>query len=292
MQRFLSPHELAQTVGVSESSVKRWVDEGQLEVTRTIGGHRRIALREALRFIRERRLPVVDPQTLGVADLVRLRPSPAADSDSSLQEALLEGRGEEVRGLTLAMYLSGRDVAGICDGPLTAAMHRVGGFWKDGPDGIHLEHRATELCAQTLYYLGALLPAPQPRAPLALGGALESDPYRLPSLMVATTLASLGWREMNLGPNLPLDGLLAAVELHSPALVWLSCSTPVLPEQHTRGLRKAAQVLADRGVELVVGGRGWLPEFVSESSLPTVWFIRTLRELAAFAEGLRIGEKK
>ena len=292
MQRFLSPHELAQTVGVSESSVKRWVDEGRLTVTRTIGGHRRIGLREALRFIRETRLPVVDPQPLGVPDLVHLKPSPAPDADAALQEALLAGRGEEVRGLTLAMYLSGRDVAGICDGPLTAALHRVGMLWKEGPAGIHREHRSTELCAQTLYYLGALLPTPQTQAPLALGGALESDPYLLPSLMVATTLASLGWRAMNLGPNLPFDALLAAVDLHSPDLVWLSCSVPVLPEQHTRALRKAARVLADRGVELVVGGRGWLPASISESPLQTVRFIRTMRELAAFAEGLRIGEKK
>ncbi|HEX9106572.1 MAG TPA: MerR family DNA-binding transcriptional regulator, partial [Longimicrobiales bacterium] len=49
---YLSPRELAEAVGVSESSLKRWADRGVLAVERTAGGHRRIPLGEAVRFIR------------------------------------------------------------------------------------------------------------------------------------------------------------------------------------------------------------------------------------------------
>ena len=38
----LSPRELAEAVGVSESSLKRWADRGRVHVHRTEGGHRRI----------------------------------------------------------------------------------------------------------------------------------------------------------------------------------------------------------------------------------------------------------
>jgi len=39
--RQLSPRELAEALGVSESSLKRWVDAGKIAASRTEGGHRR-----------------------------------------------------------------------------------------------------------------------------------------------------------------------------------------------------------------------------------------------------------
>jgi MerR family transcriptional regulator, light-induced transcriptional regulator len=50
----LSPKALAAAIGVSESSLKRWADEGRLAAERTAGGHRRIAVAEAVRFVRRR----------------------------------------------------------------------------------------------------------------------------------------------------------------------------------------------------------------------------------------------
>lgn len=38
-----SPKEVAQRLGVSESSVKRWLDQGVVPVLRTAGGHRRVS---------------------------------------------------------------------------------------------------------------------------------------------------------------------------------------------------------------------------------------------------------
>ena len=50
----LASGPLVDALGVSESSVKRWVDGGDLVAQRTAGGHRRIARGEALRFARTR----------------------------------------------------------------------------------------------------------------------------------------------------------------------------------------------------------------------------------------------
>ncbi|MED5508142.1 MAG: DNA-binding protein, partial [Planctomycetota bacterium] len=54
-------------IGMSESSLKRWVDRGLLESTRTAGGHRRIRVKEAVRFIRDRQLVVSAPEKLGLS---------------------------------------------------------------------------------------------------------------------------------------------------------------------------------------------------------------------------------
>jgi hypothetical protein len=52
-----------------------------------------------------------------------------------------------------------------------------------------------------------------------VGGALESDPYVVPSLTVELTFLDLGWRAVNLGPEMPVAGLVAAVPEYRPRLV-------------------------------------------------------------------------
>ena len=69
MKNVLSPKELGSAIGVSESSLKRWADDGRLRVARTAGGHRRIELREAVRFIRASGFTVQRPELLGLAEL-------------------------------------------------------------------------------------------------------------------------------------------------------------------------------------------------------------------------------
>jgi MerR family transcriptional regulator, light-induced transcriptional regulator len=286
-QRFLSPKELAIAIGASESSLKRWADNGQLVVMRTAGGHRRIALTEAVRYIRQHGLPVVHPQLLGLGDLpsVSARPMAQAGADRALIAALKDGRADEVRGLLLGMYLAGRDVADLCDGPLTDAMHQVGDLWKHGPEGIHVEHRATHVCLQALHQLHGLFPPPEADAPLALGCAPEGDPYMLASLMAATVLAAGGWQEMNLGPNLPALALMAAIRVHRPALVWVSCSVEAAARDTARQMRQVITYLAQRHVPVLMGGRGL--EGAVLDAMPGAQMTRSMAEVAAFARGLR-----
>ena len=64
-----SPRKIADALGVGESTVKRWIDAGRLEADRTLGGHRRVALDEVLRFVREEGTDVVYPEALGLDGL-------------------------------------------------------------------------------------------------------------------------------------------------------------------------------------------------------------------------------
>src|SRR5919107_6359167 len=54
--KFLTTRRLARLWLVSEATVKRWADTGQLKSARTAGGHRRFPLSEVLRFQAERGL--------------------------------------------------------------------------------------------------------------------------------------------------------------------------------------------------------------------------------------------
>ena len=288
MDVFLSPREMARVIGSSESSLKRWADEGLLEVSRTGGGHRRIAVAEALRFIREMGFPVVDPQPLGMIKKGHLQSAAQENADELLRASLMAGDMETTRGLLMAMYLQGRDVAELCDGPLTLAMRSVGELWKEGPGGIHREHCATEVCAQALHYLAGRFPKAKADAPVAVGGSMEEDPYMLPSLMAATCLRAMGWQAINLGANLPFSALESALAFYGPGveLAWLSCSVGKLAAGQEKRLSKLAQRVGEMGIELVVGGRGWASGAVQAAGAR---YAGNMREMTAYAAGLGKG---
>ena len=47
------PGQLAELLGVSADTVRRWCDEGRMETVRSEGGHRMVEGRELARFVRE-----------------------------------------------------------------------------------------------------------------------------------------------------------------------------------------------------------------------------------------------
>jgi MerR family transcriptional regulator, light-induced transcriptional regulator len=257
-ERSFSPRELADAIGVSESSVKRWVDAGELVAARTAGGHRRIALPEAVRFIRARQMSVVEPAILGLADIAHVPASLAAAPVTAdlLVDVLTGVHAEQARALVVSAYLRGEPLAPLCDGPVREAMHGVGEAWKQGRRGIAVEHSAVDLFVQAFSQIRTLVPPPPLDAPRAVGGALAGDPYLLPSLMASTILADLRFSVTNLGPDTPADVLAAAALERKAHLVWLSVSVPAEEGLVRREADALAERLAPSGAEIVLGGRG------------------------------------
>lgn len=269
---------------MSESSVKRWADEGRIRAERTAGGHRRIALGEAVRFARAAGLSVVRPELLGVTAVQAGRargPARREDAAGALHSALVEDRSEEATGLIVSMYVEGASPGWIFDVPVREALERVGELWRHEPEGIFLEHRATETVLAALAELRSLIPD-RPGAPLALGGGYAGDVYRVPSAMAALVLAEAGYRVRDLGPDTPADAIVAAVEHYRPSLVWLSFSvSPADPAAAARGLERIAGALESGSV--LVGGRGSADLPAVED--PRVLRLSTMAELAAYARG-------
>ena len=292
MKQVLSPRELADAIGVSESSLKRWADDGLLVVSRTAGGHRRIAITEAIRFVRESGLPVLKPHVLGIRDpgAVSALEAPHAVTNDAVRQALLAGDAERARGLIMSLYLGGMSVAEICDGPIAGAMREIGELWKHGPEGIFVEHRASDVCVQALSHMRALLPPPPDNAPVAMGGSLDGDNHMLPSLMAAVVLASDGWRETNLGGNTPPEVFAIAAKQSGAKLVWISCSVDQSAEALMPRIRQVAAALEPTGATLTIGGRG-VPKKLRDLP-PRTHLVASMSELQAFARGMVVGSGK
>ncbi|MFW5972582.1 MAG: B12-binding domain-containing protein, partial [Bacteroidota bacterium] len=251
----LSPKDLARLIGVSESSVKRWVDGGLIDVTRTVGGHRRITVPEALRFIRANDLRMMQPELLGLPDINWL-PDALRDGplDHALYDLLTAGEASAVRGLLIERWTAGDSLAALFDEAVAPALNRIGEIWQHGPEGIYVEHVATNICIDAVTHLQALLPVPGDDAPVAIGGAAPGDPYFIPSLMTAAVLSESGIRAINLGADTPPDALDAAVAHHKPRLVWVAVASEYEPESLRALADDLVLRMTARGIDVIAGG--------------------------------------
>lgn len=286
MKSLVSPKELANAIGVSESSVKRWADEGMVKASRTVGGHRRIALAEAIRFIRQIRATVVRPEILGLSEMASSaeKVNPDRQNGESLFAALERGDATLCRGMIQAMYVSGQSVAQICDGPVREAMVRMGELWLHQEWGIAVEHRATDICIQAVNQLRFLQVPPPDDAPIAVGCAADDDPYMLPSLMCAAVVAEAGFRDVNLGPRTPIRILHNAVEHYQAALVWVTVSWSTELARITSEISSLARELRKRSIPMVVGGRQLAS--ASPSDLAGVTLAHSMTQFDLFARGV------
>ncbi|MEQ9455065.1 MAG: excisionase family DNA-binding protein [Phycisphaeraceae bacterium] len=238
-KHYLTTKEMAQAIDVSPSTLKRWVDLGNIRAPRTAGGHRRIPIEEAIRFIRTSGLPIRDPNAVGLPELAEAMkngpasvasfPSDQGDSSSMhpVSEALKSGDIVKFRGVLLSFYVKDASVAGLCDGPLGPYYSAKPASKSPTPGEVAIRHRGVDLCVQGLNHIRRLQPKPADDAPRALGGAAPGDPNTIGSLMAATLLAYLGWEDTNFGASLPIDALMEAAQEQPPRLIWLTVSMPV-----------------------------------------------------------------
>lgn len=285
MHSVLSTGQLAEAVGVSESSVKRWIDDGRIAASRTAGGHRRVGVEEAARYIRAAGLTVHRPERLGLPELSTYARRTATDDSvgETLFEYLTHGRTAAAAGLLQARFLAGASVAQLADGPVAQAMTRVGELWLSSETGILIEHRATETALGALTRLRALL-LPVLDGPVAVGCAPSGDPYVLPSLAAAAVVEDEGFRAVNLGPETPLDTLAAGAKAFGARLVWISFSSAPAAGRLRRQVLNLAKRVVSSGAVLVVGGAR-----VDELALGRekgVLVGHTMAELRAVAHGL------
>lgn len=141
--RLMSTGDVAEVLGVSEATVKRWSDAGTLSCIRTPGGHRKFRLRDIAMHLASRRGPV------------RANDVPPTEGDKDVDElvsALLVGDLERVSGIVAAARLQRASMASIVDTVLYPAVERVRAACVAGRCEQFHEHIAmntvVEVCAR------------------------------------------------------------------------------------------------------------------------------------------------
>ena len=250
MPDLLTPKQVAQAIGVSESSLKRWCDRGLIDIVRTPGGHRRMTPAGVVAFLRQRNQPLVRPELLGLPSNTGKSQRMLNRAADQLQEALAMGDEEMARQVVLGLYVAGYRLCKIFDLVFAHAYHQIGDRWQSHQIEIYQERRAVEIGLRILGEIRRMLPSAPENAPVAIGAACEPDPYQLPTTFAELTLRASGWRATNLGASLPFTTLEAALVRYRPHLFWLSVSsvpdTKRFVTQYSRFFKQSPEVPCTR----------------------------------------------
>src|SRR5579883_1359620 len=255
----LRTQQVAQALGVSASTVKRWVDRGILSATRTAGKHRLIPRSEAVRLAQRLKLPLAGREVLvgtdatvvqGIDDRVR----------NGLTKALQAGDAPRATGLIRGVVASGLGAVALADQLISPVMERIGDGWEVGELDVFQEHQASHIVTAALTGLidGAARRR-NPQAPLAVGATPEGDYYQIALLLGELVLRELGWDVRNLSVNLPMRSLIQAVRGCRSRLVYLSVNHLVDEDRFAREYHVFGQAAASRGTAVVLGGRALGP---------------------------------
>lgn len=254
MKELLSPNQVAKAIGVSESSLKRWADQGRITTVRTAGGHRRLPVNSVLEFVRSQGLELVDASILGLPAATGSGTRTLDRGRESLVQAYRNGSFDSCLQVVVDLYMVPYGVAEIFDAVVQPALAEVGHRQAEGDMEIYQERRGIEFTARTLHELSRMIPPAELTCPKAVGGTLDGDPYTTATKMAELVLRSVGYRAVTLGNELPFETMKQAVDDESPAMMWVSVSAIRDADRFTERVNDLYRHCVDRGTSLVLGG--------------------------------------
>ena len=277
--------QVAEALGVGVSSIKRWTDEGRLESTRTIGGHRRYSVEAVHRFAQSKELPL---------DKLPRIETPPPDSQieelssqqirSELLEALRIGDAALARQLIAYPISTLADRSAYLDRVLGESLRLIGEGWAEGNWSVDEEHRASYIISDVLDRMRPSAPSSPERKKRAVLAAPPGELHDLPLRMVRLVLEWSGWTTDYYGADVPWGALEHAVTRRPPDLLVLSART----SQPFDGI-DFEQILREcqiRRIRVAIGGE-WARGGVHRETGYTRF--RTLRGFESWLRGLERG---
>lgn len=283
MNRLLSPKQVAQAIGASESSLKRWCDQGLLETVKTAGGHRRIALHEVLKFAREQNHEVLEPSLLGIPASEDRKARRVPQCAARFTEALLADNEASCRSIVFDLLLAGHPLSHIFDDVVAVALRNIGEKWECHKAEIYQERCACQTVVRILHEILGQQPPPAPHR-LALGATIDGDHYTLPVTMSKVVLRAAGWDARLLGTSIPLASMALAIKDRQPQLFWLSVSHIADESEFWVGFQSLMKAAAKARTTVVVGGRALTAEM--RSHMAGAEYCESMRQLEAYAQAL------
>ncbi len=282
MEKLLTTKEVAKVLQSSESSVKRWCDQGTLNAVRTPGGHRRVPMASVLEFARSKGKIEPAAELLGIAPTAEAIMKASA-SHKTLVDAFLADDTKTAEAIILSAFANGMSIEKIADDLVAPAMEEIGHGWETGTVAIHKERRACGMVEQALARIASSMPPLSEDAPKAIGATLQNDHYTLASKLGALTLQQNGWDARLLGSNLPMYAIVRAVNEWQADMLWLSFSHVDAEQSMINEFNEIAQPLIERGISIVIGGR--CADFPLRNKLVYTFYGTSMRSLASFSRG-------
>ncbi|HQR37651.1 MAG TPA: helix-turn-helix domain-containing protein [Blastocatellia bacterium] len=266
LEKLFSTTEVARMWNVSESTVKRWADSGDLVCIKTRGGHRRFSLDEISQFQRKQGFDAAGSIASSEGgssepaseELERALARPSLPDLARLVERrALEGDSTGLRAILARAYLRGVTPVDLFELVVAEAMHSTGEQWMRGELTVADEHVATRTTVDAMTRLVPELIRKPSNGRTAVVGCPEEELYEVASRSIASLLELEGWRVIALGMNTPFFSFRDAIAKYLPHLVCISSTLMIDIERHAReynGLYESAEAC---GARVAIGGAGF-----------------------------------
>jgi excisionase family DNA binding protein len=251
----LTPRQVAKALNLSESTVRRLCDRGQLPSRTTAGGHRRITVGSVLAYARERGLVVTDYGALGAA-AAGGRPADSAELARRFLGAARAGDHRTAEVLLKERIIAGDEPAAVFDDIVAPALHELGALWERGVVEVYEEHRASGAVILALASLQSMLQREAIDSPIAMATALSGDNNLIAPTMATITLRACGYAVVALGSDTPATSIAKAVENLKPLLLAVSLSHVGSEDGAVGSIEIISRVAVQHDCRLALGGRG------------------------------------
>lgn len=257
----LPTREVSALLGVTETTIKRWADEGKIPCVRTPGGHRKFSLSDVAAFAESQglRLAGVQPPPMTSQQLEQLQIGVALRDYGRIagvvKEEALQGDRKGLNELLLYLFKHHYTLPQVADEILRPAFLEIGERWMAGTLKVNQEHAASAALEDALVLSTASLHRKPTRNMLALCVCPAHEFHEIGLRCLASSLEVEGWKVRYIGPNTPLDDIAAQLRTFRPALVCVSVTIVRHWDMLIGGLEHLRNATHAINGILIVGGR-------------------------------------
>lgn len=132
-------------------------------------------------------------------------------------------------------------------------LYKVGDLWQSGELRVANEHLGSSVIRGFLFNILESY-SESDSAPIVVSATPRGQDHELGAMIVGVVAASVGWKVVYLGPNLPVEEIAAVADSLDAKVVALSIVYPNDDPQLKKDLTKLKRMLPDN-ISLIVGGR-------------------------------------
>ncbi len=258
----LSTTDVAALLKVNESTVKRWTEKGTLRCFKTHGGHRKYTRKDVAEFIERFGFEVDESAIRASAP----QPGVTVSTDYAiltknfallagvLKETLLRADEDGAYDFLRLLRSNRYTLPELYDQVVGVALRQIGAMWVERTVSIEQEHIATNCMLSALRLLQHDIPKKPLNNRTVICGCFEGEFHEVGITCVRNMLDAEGWTTYYLGPNLPVESFIQALERYTPDLVCVSATTPKVKTQFRKDCALLHAAAHRMGAALLVGG--------------------------------------
>lgn len=258
----LSTADVARLFNVTETTVKRWADEGTLKCQKTPGGHRKFDVKYVVEFAERNNIEPAGTLSLGPADALGKATEMALLSrDYPTLAQIFTEKALSPDDLDLYVFLSylyehKMHLWEIFDHVVRPGMGEIGRRWAGGLIDVSDEHQASAETLQALAKLQAEISVKPPTGLQALFACIGDEQHEIGLRCASYLFEAEGWRVHYLGARTPLESIEQRIRRLRPAALCVSLSEHGAAAGVEASLGRLGRMIREHGGMLIVGGAG------------------------------------